>query len=1201
MPNVSDFQSQVLDRLTLPGPSGPLSYLDYLKLSATDRSGDESAVVDDQFTRLLLQWLGWEAGDWRYNSGKASTSALRPDFRVLAQGRTAFLVEDKSTSLDWTPAFLPQMRGYAKGTSGLVLWTNAREVRLFRFQSSGTFIPLAVVDIEALAQGATLPGIQTQALEVIVDALAKQRYIGFQDLCDSACADRDRIPLDDPSALDGYISGAQVALQQIGKAATVQVRAALDIVQELRRTENDLLRRFDAASDILLRSGWTADNSLKLNEWIRAIRPHLGAVSQEQMNFSHQTKIKPKGPQEKASQEFVSKLAAIDSEWRLYEIDRHLQELIEDAYSLWTRKQPNVDLATVERFADQAAYISFVRLMLVRILEDKSVLPVRVASNGGFGAWVELVQTVFVPGSDITPGNAFGAEFISMVVQTVSTYYSFDAKLFSWFQIDDYGLVQLLDHLNQYDFSEITTDVIGFTYESYIERSSKSEKGQFLTRGGLVDFLLDSIDYEGPSVIGRRLLDHACGSGSFLVHAARRLRMAIAVGSVQLGKARSTDELMGPNHPERRAFAKEFLKRLPDLVGLEIDPFSCYLAELNLLIQALDDLAVLWGTGDDLTFEHLSVFNTNSLELPESILDSSINGTPTLPSAHGANPLDAAWSVKALKDDWDQGFDFVAANPPFISSKKQPSIADFATRAFFRDDALSGDTNTYLLFFRLAEHFLADGGRAGIISPVGLCGDESGLAIRRLCTTDRLRLRSLTRFTSSTVLFDDVDQWTMITTFEAGPPSRRDPDVEVRYGFNEQDAATASSTIPAGFITNLEPSGDQSRLSEKVRWRNPWLLLGETDEYDLVKAACGQEGWLGDQFHGVGEWRQGDVNATGANPFRRRTAGPDRLPLLTGGTFQPWSPLRPSTEWVEAPSADPSSGIGSQLWHLANLQSPECGFVMGVQQNLHVRHRLRGTWYDRDSSSSFAFTHSVWRVQSLPKQSDALRALLALLNSDLVNFLFSAWSTNFNVGQAQIFRLPCPTTPLPASDLNSAALSALAARSDIENWELSGRGSYKPGHLSVDPEQVLSTLGIPKVSLSDALLSGDLLVEQGSSGRIDRIINENRLSSTTPGYAEAVGPLLLAAGPAAQLVAASASVSLPRVDRLAEWDRAINVALETAQGYVGAFDTAQEDVNSSVSSWYGLSAGQRAVAARGLPWEYKRARRRHKQLNPQTP
>lgn len=1198
MPKVSDFQSQVLDRMALPGPPGTLSYVDYLNLPVDARSGDEAAVVDDQFTRFLLEWLGWEAGDWRYNSGGASTSTLRPDFRVLAQGRTAFLVEDKSTSLSWTPDFVPQMRGYAKGTSGLVLWTNARGLRLFRFQPNGSAVPLAMVDVEPFAQGTSFPKLETQALEAIIDSLAKQRYIGFQALCDSACADRVRIPLDDPSALDGYISGAQVALQQIGRAAAVQVRAALAIVQELRDAENTLLRRFDADSDLLLRSGWKAEDIATIKGWVRSIRPHLGAVSQRQMDFALQTGIRPRGPQQRDVQEFVSNLVAIDSEWRLYEIDRHLQELIEDAYSLWTRKQPNIELATVERFADQAAYISFARLMLVRILEDKSVLPVRVASNGGFKAWVELIQTVFVPGSEITPGNAFGAEFISMVIQTVSTFYSFDAKLFSWFEIDDDGLVQLLDHLNQYDFSEIITDVMGFTYESYIERSSKSEKGQFLTRGGLVDFLLDSIGYEGQAIIGRRLLDHACGSGSFLVHAARRLRTAIALGTVQLGKAKTVEDLMTPGHSERLAFSKEFLGHLPKLVGLEIDPFSCYLAELNLLIQALDDLAVLWAADENSSFEHLSVFNTNSLELPDSILDSSINGTPTLPSAPGINPLDAGWSVKALTDDWTDGFDFVAANPPFISAKKQPSVANFATRTFYREDAVSGDTNTYLLFFRLAEHLLADGGRAGIISPVGLCGDESGLAVRQLCATNRLRLRSLTRFTSSMLLFDDVDQWTMITTFEAGPPSRPDEDVEVRYGFNEIDAATAAITIPSNFITSSEPVGDQRRLSESVRWRSPWLLMGETDEYDLIRAACRQEGWLEEKFQGVGEWRQGDVNATSAKPFRRQAAGPNRIPLLTGGAFQPWSPMRPPNEWVEAPSADPGSGVGSQIWHLANLQGPESGFVMGVQQNLHVRHRLRGTWYDRDNASGFAFTHSVWRVQSLPKKDQDLRALLALLNSDLINFLFSAWSTNFNVGQAQVLRLPCPTAPPPVAELNTAALSALTARASIEAWEASGRGSYRRAKLSVDPEYVLANLSVPKVTISDALLSGGLLLNRGSSVRIDRILNEDRLTSPVPGYADAVAPLLLAAGPGLQLSAVSASVWIPRADRLADWDHAMNLAQKEAQSYVRDFDAAQEDINDSVFSWYDLNAAQRAVAARGVPWEYSRARQRHAQLNP---
>jgi len=58
-------------------------------------------------------------------------------------------------------------------------------------------------------------------------------------------------------------------------------------------------------------------------------------------------------------------------------------------------------------------------------------------------------------------------------------------------------------------------------YQQLFPRDVRHANGEFYTPGWLIELVLDRADYRGESVA---LLDPACGSGGFLIHAARRLR-----------------------------------------------------------------------------------------------------------------------------------------------------------------------------------------------------------------------------------------------------------------------------------------------------------------------------------------------------------------------------------------------------------------------------------------------------------------------------------------------------------------------------------------------------------------------------------------------------------------------------------------------------------------------------------------------------
>src|SRR5713101_4700127 len=74
--------------------------------------------------------------------------------------------------------------------------------------------------------------------------------------------------------------------------------------------------------------------------------------------------------------------------------------------------------------------------------------------------------------------------------------------------------------VTQFDFLELSGDLLGALYQRYFDRDTRKALGEFYTPPEVIEFILDESGYEGQR--GERLLDPACGSGSFLAAALRR-------------------------------------------------------------------------------------------------------------------------------------------------------------------------------------------------------------------------------------------------------------------------------------------------------------------------------------------------------------------------------------------------------------------------------------------------------------------------------------------------------------------------------------------------------------------------------------------------------------------------------------------------------------------------------------------------------
>src|SRR5438874_758462 len=145
---VDSFRQAVIDHFQIVVDGQVCTYQEYLAKPAAKRSGDEANAVDQRFALNVLEWLGFQSSDWSYNQPQEGQKANRPDYIVRGSIGTAFLWEDKNSTLDLdNEEHLKQMWRYSIGTAGYAIWCNMRRVLALRFVPGDTLKYTILVDL----------------------------------------------------------------------------------------------------------------------------------------------------------------------------------------------------------------------------------------------------------------------------------------------------------------------------------------------------------------------------------------------------------------------------------------------------------------------------------------------------------------------------------------------------------------------------------------------------------------------------------------------------------------------------------------------------------------------------------------------------------------------------------------------------------------------------------------------------------------------------------------------------------------------------------------------------------------------------------------------------------------------------------------------------------------------------------------------
>lgn len=201
-----------------------------------------------------------------------------------------------------------------------------------------------------------------------------------------------------------------------------------------------------------------------------------------------------------------------------------------------------------------------------------------------------------------------------------------------------------------YDFKFIPIETISAIYEHFL-KAEDQQKGAFYTPRFLAEIVLDAALEQHGSLIGKKFLDPACGSGIFLVGLFNRLAEEWKQANP---KARN----------DRRA--RELMHLLQNsLFGVDINPTACRITAFSLYLAYLDQLAP----------RDIQELQKKGRALPRLVVQ-AIGGTRS-PSGnlYCSDFFEDFSSIAELEKNFNN-VDLVIGNPPWGSIAKKGTPAD---------------------------------------------------------------------------------------------------------------------------------------------------------------------------------------------------------------------------------------------------------------------------------------------------------------------------------------------------------------------------------------------------------------------------------------------------------------------------------------------------------------------------------------------
>jgi len=493
----------------------------------------------------------------------------------------------------------------------------------------------------------------------------------------------------------------------------------------------------------------------------------------------------------------------------------------------------------VDQFIAHTAFYTATRLLLVRAWEDSGLLTSPVLYNGGFDALMtalndvgQVVRTAFDRASEFYP-DLFSRH-----------------NAFSWYRPSHQVYVDAVYELANTYLGDLSDDVLGEVYQQQLARLDRKQLGQYYTPRDVIKLIWDLVGIDGLAARADaedrpvRVLDVATGSGGFIVEGAARLRRRYQAARAE-----------GDATPPRR-----WLTDVTDgLVACEIQQFSAYLAEVNLVLQFSPLLQGETGVRipglrvhcvDTLTMHNADRLGSDDPELPED--DGGGHGAVRAAAQRG--------SIDRLRDPEGSGewLDAAVGNPPYVGEKSiAKTMGELQSRHPYWQQFSAAHQDYLYAFLILGVSKLRQGGRFGFITTEYWLKATGAAPLRKYlaehCRVDRLVLfRDLTLFPDATGQHNLILVGERLTdpagkeprraggkprvSVYTGParPASRTPSLDAIRG---GDGRVAASTMVRNFVSRRDPA----TLGERS-WAETVMTAEQLGRRDAVRASTSKAG-----------------------------------------------------------------------------------------------------------------------------------------------------------------------------------------------------------------------------------------------------------------------------------------------------------------------------------------------------------------------
>jgi len=356
--------------------------------------------------------------------------------------------------------------------------------------------------------------------------------------------------------------------------------------------------------------------------------------------------------------------------------------------------------------------------------------------------------------------------------------------------IDDKVLKGILKELyypeSPYEFSVLPADILGQVYEQFLgkvirltagHRAKVEDKPEVKKAGGVYYTPTYIVDYIVEHTVGKllegktpqqasklRILDPACGSGSFLLGAYQtlldwHLKWYAEHEPEKHAKGRQSKVFRGPGGDWRLTTAERKRILLNNIYGVDIDPQAVEVTKLSLLLKVLE------GENEETLVKHLRLFHERALpDLADNIKCGNSLIGPDFYEGKQLNLLDEEERYRINAFDWNaefphifpsptgkahpspspagrgqgegSGFDAVIGNPPYVRVQRfQHDEADYFYRRY---ETPVSKTDLSQLFLEKALELVAERGRAGFICTSQWMSTDYGAKMRALLSQGSL-------------------------------------------------------------------------------------------------------------------------------------------------------------------------------------------------------------------------------------------------------------------------------------------------------------------------------------------------------------------------------------------------------------------------------------------------------------------------------